>query len=183
MKADELLFKTYRVLRQRNLITAESMEALAHAPRPDTICGVRIPANLNAMTLDTLTDLLATKGNELEAIKVITGIEPQRLDKCLAVDVVGVANFIRDELKRIADLFRQLRPTYTAEERQAGIEDLDFGFFGTVDWYARRMGITDHDEVMQVGWLKVWQCAKIDKENQDFQRRLQKVYNNQNAKP
>ena len=63
----------------------------------------------------------------------------------------------------------------TPEEVQAGYYkmNLNLGEFPTLDWYARRMGIADHDEVLKVGWVRIFACKKIDHENQLFQKRVQ----------
>lgn len=174
-----MTFETYATLKRLNLITNE--EELKEAPCPESICGHALPKDLNGLTMDQLTDLMDIKaGNELEAVRVILGIDPKDLLNKPALEVIGLVNFIQSELHRIAGMFKQLKPHYTSEEKQAGVEDLDFGIFGTIDWYAKRMGITDHDEVMKVKWIKVWNCALIDKENHDYERRYRDIIYNQN---
>lgn len=176
-------FRTYKTLRRLGLITQESEDQLKEAPRPDTLCGKAVPASLNSLTMGQLVDIMSLKqGEEIEAVRIIAGIDTKQLDKEPAVKVVGLVNFIQSELHRIADLFKQLKPNYTQEERQAGVEDLDFGIFGTIDWYAKRMGITDHDEVLKVPWIHIWQCSLIDKERHEYQQRYQETLY-QNSKP
>lgn len=176
-------FRTYKTLRRLGLITQESEDRLQEAPRPDRLCGKAIPQDLNDLTMGQLADIMSLKqGDEIEAVRVVAGIDPKDLDREQAVKVIGLINFIQSELHRIADLFKQLKPNYTKEERQAGVEDLDFGIFGTIDWYAQRMGITDHDEVLKVPWLHIWQCSKIDKEHHEYQQRYQETLY-QNSKP
>jgi hypothetical protein len=65
---------------------------------------------------------------------------------------------------------------------RAGIDRLNFGVFGLIDWYARRMGITDHDEVLKVPVLRVYQCLKMDKEQQEYENRLAKVIRGERKK-
>lgn len=176
-------FRTYKTLRRLGLITPESEDSLQEAQRPDRLCGKPIPKDLNELTMGQLTDIMSLKkDDEIEAVHIVTDIDTKLLDKEPALKVIGLVNFIQSELQRIADLFKQLKPNYTKEERQAGVEDLDFGIFGTIDWYAQRMGITDHDEVLKVPWLHIWQCSLIDKERHEYQQRYQEnLY--QNNKP
>lgn len=176
-------FRTYRTLHALGLITQESEERLREAPRPDRICGKEIPEDLNSLTMGQLVDIVSLdEDHEIEAVRVIAGIDPGQLDREPAVMVIGLINFIQGELHRIAELFRQLRPNYTREERQAGVEDIDFGIFGTIDWYAKRMGITDHDEVLKVPWLHIWQCSNIDKGHHEYMQRYYDIIH-QNNKP
>lgn len=176
-------FRTYATLKRLGLITPESEQQLNEAPRPAKLCGKAIPESLNDLTMGQLTDIMSLeKGKEIEAVHIVTGIDTKLLDKEPALKVIGLVNFIQSELQRIADLFKQLKPHYTKEERQAGVEDLDFGIFGTIDWYAQRMGITNHDEVLRVPWLHIWQCSKIDKEHHEYQQRYQETLY-QNSKP
>lgn len=175
-------FRTYKTLKRLGLITRESEDNLKEAPRPDRLCGKPIPNDLNDLNMGQLTELISLKkGNEIEAVRIIAGINTEKLDMEPAVKVVGLVNFIQSELQRISELFKQLKPHYTKEERQAGVEDLDFGIFGTIDWYAQRMGITDHDAVLKVPWLHIWQCSLIDKERHEYQQRYQDTI--QNNKP
>ena len=74
---------------------------------------------------------------------------------------------------RVKDFHHRIRD----DEIAAGVNDLDSGPFGLVDWYARRMGYKDHDEVLRVPWLRVWQTMKIDADRDDYERRLRDVIN------
>lgn len=174
-------FKTYKILHNLGTITKESEDQLKEAPRPDTLCGKAMPKTLNSLTMGQLVDILSVKdGDGVKVIEIITGLQPKDLDREAAESVVGFVNFIQSELKRISRMFKDLKPHYTPEERQAGIEDLDFGIFGTIDWYAKRMGITNHDDVLLVPWLHIYQCSSIDKENHEYQQRYMKVISSQN---
>lgn len=181
MRYKPMTFRVYASLHKLGIIAQESEDKLKEAPRPEKICGRVVPQDLNALTMDQLTDLMDVKpGAEINAVRVILGIDPKDLDKEPAVRVVGLVNFIQSELERITELFKQLKPHYTSQERQAGVEDLSFGIFGTIDWYARRMGFTDHDEVLKVQWIKIYECARIDKENFEYERRYRDIIYQQN---
>ena len=50
-----------------------------------------------------------------------------------------------------------------------------FGLFGMLDWYAVRMGISDHDQVLKVPWLRIYKCMDMDNKRRAYEKRLQKV--------
>ena len=72
-------------------------------------------------------------------------------------------------------LFESLTPQATAKEKQAGIDTLHFGLFGMLDWYALRMGITNHDEVLQVPWMRIYTCMEMDNLRHAYERRYSKI--------
>ena len=47
--------------------------------------------------------------------------------------------------------------------------------FGILDWYAKRMGITNHDEVLTVPWLRIYKCMDMDNKVEQYQRRLNEI--------
>ena len=89
--------------------------------------------------------------------------------------MIGTVNMIQSEMERIGKLFASLHSERTSEEVNAGIDRLDFGTFGIVDWYAKRMGIVDHEDVFKTPWVRVYQCLKIDHENMEFEKRYRKI--------
>ena len=72
------------------------------------------------------------------------------------------------ELERIAALFASTSNQPTPEEIKAGINDLDFGPFGIIDWYAHRQGYQDQDDAAKVAWVRVCECMRIDNERIAF---------------
>lgn len=174
-------FKTYKMLYGLGLIANE--DQLNDAARPDTLCGKEIKNDLNGLTMGQLVDIIqAENGDPYVIIETITrdmtdckspksGIQPKDIDRADALAVIGLVNFIQSELNRITEMFKALKPNYSKEEREAGIEELDFGIFGTIDWYAMRMGIVNHDDVLLVPWLHIFQCSMIDKETNEFRQR------------
>jgi len=89
--------------------------------------------------------------------------------------VLGIVNMVEREMERIGRLFQSLQGGTSGDEVAAGIDRLDFGAFGIVDWYARRMGIVDHEEVFALPWQRIFQCMKIDHENNEFEKRYRKI--------
>ena len=82
---------------------------------------------------------------------------------------------VKSEMERIGKLFQSLQSSNTADEKMAGIDRMNFGTFGVVDWYAKRMGIVNHDEVFATPWQRIYQCMKIDHEQNEFEKRYRKV--------
>jgi hypothetical protein len=87
---------------------------------------------------------------------------------------------IQSEMERIGKLFQALNTDKTSDEINAGIDRLNFGAFGLVDWYAQRMGIVDHEEVFNTPWARIYQCAKIDHEQGEFEKRYRKIIEQRN---
>ena len=112
------------------------------------------------------------------------GVEDSAVMLERADRVLGFVSFCNREVERINGYFASIRPDFDPEEKMAGIEKLRFGSFGVLDWYARRMGIADQNEVRSVPWVRIWQCMKNDNEQGKYEKRLREVYKrkNQNRK-
>jgi hypothetical protein len=82
---------------------------------------------------------------------------------------------VQTEMERIGKLFQSLGVEHSSDEVAAGIDKLEFGTFGIVDWYAKRMGIIDHEEVFNTPWARIFQCMKIDHENNEFEKRYRQI--------
>lgn len=157
----------------------ELLERLKKQPRPSVLCGREVPKDLNQLTYGTLDDLRSATSEDDPAgacAKVLLGIEPSDLLLEDVNDVFGFANFITAELTRINKVFKSIKVSYSKEEIAAGVEKLDFGSFGVLDWYARRMGITNQNEVREVAWVRIYQCLRNDAIKNEYERRLAKQY-------
>lgn len=158
----------------------ELLDKLKSAKRPAFILGKEVPANLNTITYGQLDDFSRIdQNNEDPAAKVfaiLMEMTPEQVYKLDVFDVFGVINFVRSELERINKLFASIKVTHTPEEIAAGVEDLNFGTFGVIDWYAKRMGITNQDEVYSVAWIRIYTCMKNDNEKVEYEQRLNKQY-------
>ena len=169
-----LMLSAYSSERDRD----DMMNALRAQPRPDTLCGERVPDSLNFLTYGQLDDLrsLDTEGDVVFSLcDIIFG---KKLD-VYSEDVnkvFGFVNFCSRELDRINGLFSSMKTDYSSEEIAAGVKDLSFGSFGVLDWYAKRMGITDQNEVRGVAWVRIYFCMLNDHKQQEYERRLQKIY-------
>lgn len=154
--------------------------SLERLTKPKALCGVPVPDDLNGITYGKLCALSYTGQKPEDAIfkvcNILLDIEKERLLQAPANDVFGFIRFVGDEVKRINKMFDDIAIEPTPEQIQAGANNLKFGAFGTLDWYARRMGITDHDEVMKTPWGRIYQCVKMDNEIYNYERRLNKIY-------
>lgn len=176
---------TQHLLRIQRALSADTREWLSKLPRPESVCGCKVPESLDGLTFGELLGLQdAATGNDAASIVGLVRaiLKTKRPDRWILRErcdrVFGFLNFVTAELERIGGLFKAIEHKPDADEIAAGIGDLDFGPFGLVDWYARRMGITNHDDVLSVPWLRVYQCMKMDSERDDFERRLRDVINN-----
>lgn len=156
----------------------DMLSVLRSQPRPDTLCGENVPSSLNFLTYGQLDDLRGIDSSVDVIFSLCDIIFGKKLD---VYDedvnkVFGFVNFCASELERINGLFSSMKTDYTSEEIEAGAKDLDFGSFGVLDWYAKRMGIADQNEVRDVAWVRIYFCMLNDHKQQEYERRLQRVY-------
>lgn len=162
------------------------LKVLNDAEKPDYLFGKPVPKSLNGITFGAYSDLCEALGekNHIKMLSlIIKAVYPLATDKDIdelaAYDVWGFAIFAAKETDRINKLFGDIRLEYTEQEKKAGIDKLQFGVFGILDWYAKRMGIIDQNQVNNEKWVRIYQCMKNDMEEAAFNRRLQKVYENE----
>lgn len=147
--------------------------------RPAFVGKHEVPANLNELTIGQLIELSQLK-DEAESIyriaEIVMGISRKDIDNARAVDVVRLAGWVYGETKKINKLFDGVGTSKpTATEKKAGIETLRFGLFGMLDWYALRMRIQDHDQVLGVPWMRIYKCMDMDNKKQRYERNLQRI--------
>ena len=138
-----------------------------------------IMSDLNELTFGQIVKLQEIqKMNEIFIVppQVILDMSVDEVMNTSATEVVRFAAWVAREMVRINKLFASTNRKPTEKERRAGIERLTFGTFGTVDYYAQRMGIKDHEEVMSVPWMRVYKCLQIDSEKAKYEQRLRKLY-------
>ncbi len=157
----------------------EMLKELRNAKCPTRILKKDVPADFNTLTygmLDDINNASESSDPVLECIKLLLQIEPTQAMKLSVYTVFGFANFCEREISRINEIFRSIKTNYSAEEIAAGIKELNFGSFGILDWYARRMGITNQNEVRDVAWIRIFNCMKNDNETNAYERRLREQY-------
>lgn len=160
-------------------VQQDLLARLKKQPRPNTLCGKDVPESLNGISYGALDDLHSSSEDKDpvgSCAKVLLGIDPYQLLEEDVNDVFGFTNFVTRELQRINKLFKDIKVNYSPEEIAAGIRDLDFGSFGVLDWYAKRMGITNQNEVRDVAWVRIYQCMKNDCQKNNFERKLSQQY-------
>lgn len=158
---------------------------LEKCTRPLKVGSVSTPANLDDMTLGQMVQMSDCKeGAHLfyNVCKVLLHMEAYQVDNCLAVEVVRFVGWVLGRVKIINGLFDKAKSKPSDEEIRAGINQLKLGIFGLIDWYALRMGITDHEEVTKVPWGRVYKCLDMDTRTNDFKKKLQKVYEDEHRK-
>lgn len=160
----------------------ELLEKLYSAPRPSFIVGKEVPETINTITYGQLDDFSRIDPEKedpaCKILNVLLGLEPTTVYEQNVFDVFGILNFVRKEVERINTLFAEIKVTHSSEEIAAGVEDLNFGTFGVIDWYAKRMGITNQDEVYSVAWIRIYTCMKNDNAKSEYEARLNKQYIN-----
>lgn len=171
------------VLHWEPFLEDDQVNALKDVACPARIGGKEAPQDLNDLTLGQLIQLESTaaeKGVFAAIAEVLLGKSAEWAAKAPALEMLGLRNMVVREQDRIAGLFASLTRDHTAAEVMAGVEKLNFGMFGLADWYARRMGISDHDEAFDTPWIRIWQCRKNDIEESDYRERLQRIQTNLN---
>lgn len=146
--------------------------------KPEKLCRVKTPPDLNRINMGQLMQLVGMKsGYDAVTIpaKVLLGIPEKKILKADAVKVLGFSLWVSKEVGKISKLFAKTNVPPTPEEEQAGAGRMNFGMFGMLDYYARRMGITDHEEVERVPWVRVYKCMDMDAKTQMYQRRLRMI--------
>lgn len=150
--------------------------------RPEKVGGKDVPESLDEMTIGQMLDLSSlSDGREMffRVCEVLLGLKESETGKARAVEVVRFVGWVLGRVKEINGLFEKTKGNPTPQELKAGIRRLNFGVFGMIDWYAQRMGITDHEEVMSVPWMRLYKCLDMDNQTKEFNRRLAKVYENE----
>lgn len=144
--------------------------------RPLSVAGVDTPENLNDLTIGQLIEL-STIGTDNAALyripEIILGIKPKKIAKARAVEVVRFIGWVTGEVEKINKLFEQAGGKPSEIEKRAGADRLAFGLFGLLDWYALRMGYRDHDDVLNVPWMRIYKCMDMDNRKAEYNKRLQ----------
>lgn len=166
-------------LRWEPLLCDEQRTRLAAIPAPARFLGKPMPQSLDALSFEGLSRLWLVRTSEellVVGASVLFGIgRDHALYDAPALQVAGFMNWLTAELQRVNNLWNGIRSTRTAEESMAGIDELAFGAFGIADWYARRMGMHNHDDAFSTPWPRIWQCLRNDTEEAEYRKRLGKI--------
>lgn len=161
-------------------LSSETKERLDAVEFAGKIGKKQVPTDLNGLSYAQLAEIQnhVKRNDVFGMLGVVTGLGERELLAADAVEVSGCLNMMRGELKRIGELFASVELEPTADETAAGIGALRFGAFGTIDWFARRMGITEHDEAADRPWQVYYKVMQIDNATEQYKRRLQRVMEN-----
>lgn len=150
-------------------------------PKPSRVSRRIVPDTLNDLTMGELIQMQGIRTDHdvlFVPCRVLLDMDEREVLKADAVEVLGFIHWTAREMKRINKLFASTSVPPTADEKKAGVEQLGFGMFGLLDYYAQRMGITDHEAVEHVPWVRVYKCLDMDARRIMFQRRLQHLLSN-----
>lgn len=153
-------------------------ECLERLQRPFAVAGVQTPATLNDLNMGQLMQLQGIRTDRdfiFIPCQVLLGLPECSVIKSDASEVLGFCYWVAKEVERINKLFASASVPPTPEEVKAGADGLNFGMFGLVDYYALRMGITDHEAVERVPWVRVYKCLDMDARRIMVDRRLRKI--------
>ncbi len=173
---------TYEELtRYADIVTADTWKRLRMFGRPAKVAGREPMRDLYELSFGELIQSQEmAKANDITGLCVLLlGMTVEEVNKADGAEVMSFVYWASRELEKIGKLFADLNVEPTSEQQQAGIKQLNHGLFGTLDWYCRRMGITDHAEAEAMPWVRFYKCMKIDNENFRYEQRLRKVYEQQ----
>lgn len=166
--------RLYRFASNQN----ELNKQLENLPKPKTICDKNTPESLNDIEFGQLVRLQYINTEE-EFLTfpciVLLDIPKEKIYEQEAEIILGFSYWVAHEMERIGKLFKSTSIPPTPEEKQAGIENLNFGAFGLYDWYAQRMGITNHSDIDKVPWVRIYKCLDMDSKKAIYERRLRNI--------
>lgn len=147
--------------------------------RPSHVAGRETPKNLFGLTLGqliTLSELPDDDGSFYTVCDAVMGLGRDEVNEARAIDVVRLVGWVSGEVEKVGKMFQKANVNKPSQnEIKAGIKELDFGLFGMLDWFAIRMGIEDHDKVLDFPWLRIYKCLQMDNQKRAYEIRLQRI--------
>lgn len=135
---------------------------------PDTLNDISMGDYLMLQSIRTDEDFIFIPGN------VLLGMSRKDILKADAYEVVAFSEWCVNEVNKISKLFAKTSVPATEDEKQAGVEKLNFGAFGLIDYFALRMGV-DHETAEKTPWVRVYKCLDMDAKQQLYRRRLNNI--------
>ena len=173
LKSVPMTFGEYCLLYDCNAIKNHE-EMVEKSPKPTTLCGRYMPKDLDNMTMGTLVKVMNDR-DDIKMLNAIYNVSQSELQTEWAQNVIGAVRWTAEQLERITELFKSLERDYTTEEILAGLDKRKGDIFATIDWYAKRMNITDHDRVLKTPWIIIWKCAMLDKTAREDQEAINEI--------
>ena len=167
--------------RVADLVTSETWARLKAHGRPSSVGGVEPPQDLFGLTFGELikAQRIAEQNDVKAMCELLLGFSEAQYERADAGEVMAFAYWVAKELEAIGKLFQSLNVKPTPEQIKAGIKELDFGLFGTLDWFCLRMGITHHDKAEDIPWVRFYECMKNDNKRAKYEQNLRKIYEQQ----
>lgn len=152
-------------------------ERIKKLKKPDRVKGRKTPETLNDISMGDYLMLQSIRTDDdflFIPCEVLFGMVRKETLKADAYEVVSFSAWCINEVNRISKMFSKTSVPATEEEKQAGVEKLNFGAFGLIDYFALRMGI-DHEAAEKTPWVRVYKCLEIDSKQQIYRRRLNNI--------
>lgn len=146
--------------------------------RPLFVCGKETPCTINDLNMGELIQLQEIR-DDISLLfipcRVLLGVTDAEVLREEYDKVLSFSCWVAKEVGRVNKMFASTSIPPTPDEQQAGADRMHFGSFGLVDHYARRMGITNHEEVERIPWVIVHKCLDMDAQTMRYQRRLRDI--------
>lgn len=162
---------------------------LKRLPCPKYLFDIDVKKTIKQMPISKILELQAIKKpNVIEIVATFFEVGRHGLMSLPIFDTMAIYKAINDHLLLIARMNGDIKINYKSEEVLAGVMSLDFGIFGVVDSYVRRMNITastddiergmnQHEIVMQmIPAALIYQCLANDAQLNLYQRKLNEIY-------
>lgn len=172
-----MTFKEFTVLMNVAHDPDAVMEQIRKLPVPETMCGKPVPADLNGISIGQLIELQECKPDNVmtKTAEILLGATERQVAYEQAEKVLAFNMHVSRELTKIAELFQSISIPMTDLQKKAGYDKLNFGPFAILDSFALRMGITDHEEVEKVPWVRIFKCMQMDAEREICRRRAEEI--------
>jgi hypothetical protein len=152
---------------------------MEHEPPTKRILFWKLPTDFSKMTLQQRFDLqFAFEDGDIffTTFKTLTKIPKFVLKLIKVKKLFPFVLVVSKELERRNNRMSDLRIEYTAEEKAAGIEQVNHGIFGIIDNIVKISGgAYTHEQVPKLSDNMVFGMLKIEADNSKFQRRLQNI--------
>lgn len=162
------------------LLSEDSKREVLTIPRPRKVGKCEVPENLNDLTIGALL-MMQRGGKDARSLcgvvaRDVVGTTFEALMEAKAYDVIGLLNFVAEEMQRISKLFSEAGRKPTSQEIRAGYNELDFGAFGIIDWFTQRSnGRLSHEEASAVKWPLILEAMRKDAKLERYGRRYEEV--------
>lgn len=152
-------------------------ERIKKLKKPDNVKKRNTPETLNDISMGDYLMLQSIRTDEdflFIPCEVLLGLSRKEVMKADAYEVVAFSAWCVNEVNRINKMFSKTSVPATDVEKQAGVESLNFGAFGLIDYFALRMGV-DHETAEKTPWIRVYKCLDIDAKQQIYRRKLNNI--------